>query len=156
MKLSIFLIVAFITIYSNIIGQVPKDYYNVEVKKGQGNTTNNIINYLTLDSVDRALSYCSKKIDRSILLKASEEIKKIYLNTNGGYVIVFDKGYNIFRYRYTNKGIYLLIDFYFNEGDANSKVVKIIIKDKEMLDKEYKEFDPDKLPPPPPNPPKTK
>jgi len=149
MKITTILFLLLFVIPFTTYGQTPKDYFNTEVKNGQGTTTNQIIKYLEHNSIDSALNYFSKGIDKSLLIKASIEIRKIYQKTNGGYVIVFDEGYNIFRYRYTNKGIYFLIDFYFNEGDANSKVIKVIIKDKATLDNEDKEND-DEVPPSPP------
>lgn len=151
MKITTILFLLLFVIPFMASGQTPKDYFNNEVKNGQGATTNKIIKYLEHNSIDSALNYFSKGTDKFLLIKASIEIRKIYQKTNGGYVIVFDEGYNIFRYRYTNKGIYFLIDFYFNEGDANSKVIKVIIKDKATLDKEDKENDDDDdVPPPPP------
>ncbi len=132
-------------------GQLPKDYFNKQVLTVQGATTNKIIKYLELDSIDKALSYFSKDIDKSTLVNASKNIRKIKNKTIGAYVIVYDEGLNIFRYRYSHKELFFLIDLYFKEGDPNSKVVKVITKDKETLDKEEKErLNDDEIPPPPP------
>lgn len=150
MKTRYILVVVFFAMAYMAFGQIPKDYFNQEVQSGQGATTDKIIKYLELDSIDAAMKYCSKKIDKALLQKASAEIRKVYKNTDGGYVIVYDEGYNIYRYRYTNRGVYLLIDFYMKEGNPKSKVMKLIVKDKEMLDKEAKEEDDDDIPPPPP------
>ncbi|MES2654270.1 MAG: hypothetical protein V4620_01705 [Bacteroidota bacterium] len=151
MKTKSILLIIFFAIASMAFAQeVPKDYFNKEVQSAQGATTDKIIKYLELDSVDAAMKYCSKKINKALLQKASTEIRKIYKKTDGGYVIVFDEGYNIYRYRYTNRGVYFLIDLYFTAGDANSKVVKVIVKDKATLDKQNKETDDDDIPPPPP------
>ena len=130
-------------------GQIPKDYFNKEVQSGQGTTTKKIIRFLEKDRVDLAMPYFSDTTNKTLLLKASADIRKIQPNTKGGYVIVYEEGYNIYRYRYANRGIFYLIDLYFNEGDPNSKVVKVITKDKAELDMENENMPDDFIPPPP-------
>lgn len=134
------------------ISQRPKDYANKKVKTGQRSSTNNILSALENNQVEKALNYFDSNTTKTTLEQVSIEISKIKTETKLSIVIVYDKGYNIYRCRYYNDtGELFLLDLYFTEGEANSKVQKLTTKNAETLKKEKEERMKSKDAPPPIN-----
>lgn len=148
-----FLSFVFLLFFNSTFCQEAKDRLNKELLAKQGLTTNKIMLYLESGSISLALDYFEKSNEiKPLLEKISEDLKIIRQAAKGGYVVVFDEDHNIFRYRYyTNNVACYLVDLHYNQGSPDSKVVKVVVKEKAVLDKEEKERnESNDVPEPPP------
>jgi regulator of replication initiation timing len=151
MRLLLYTILLFT--FQTATSQTPKDYFNKEVQTGQQSSTNTIMTSLENNQIEKALDYFYSNTSKTTLEKISTEIRKIKKETKLSIVIVYAKGFNIYKCRYCNdKRELLLLDLYFTEGDANSKVQKLVTKNAKTLEMEKEErMKSNDIPPSPPN-----
>jgi len=149
-----FLIITCSLIINLTSGQTAKDYFNEEVKDAQLATAQTIMTALENGKIELAGMFFDDSIKnlRSELNYISSEISKVKAETKLSIVIVFDQASNIYRCRYSNDSDELFqIDLFMSEGQANSKVKKLEIKNSDVLKMEAKERMEMKEPPLPPN-----
>jgi hypothetical protein len=149
-----FLIITCSLIINLTSGQTAKDYFNEEVKDAQLATAQTIMTALENGKIELAGMFFDDSIKnlRSELNYISSEISKVKAETKLSIVIVFDHASNIYRCRYSNDSDELFqVDLFMSEGQANSKVKKLEIKNSDVLKMEAKERMEMKEPPQPPN-----
>jgi len=142
---------------------IPADYQNPDVKKQQKQRTDYFIKLLEQAKVDDALklidtSFLNTKNNyRDSLITYHKELSKYLKNTKLYVVVVWpDNNYNTYRCRYSNKkGDFFYIDLYYNIGQPNSSITKILKVPEKELEKDRKELanrikEEEKTGPPPP------
>lgn len=148
------LLIVFLCIFNlSLFSQ--KDYYNVELQNSQWKTIRKILRFIESNQPDSVL----KCIDDSYLnnnsaikekvIKVSKEINKVYMNClppEGP--ITYNNGFNIYKCAYRKLPItYAQFEFYMKEGDANSLVMKLIVKKPSKNVKTKKEESPPTIEP---------
>ena len=135
-----------------------------EIQLVQGLTTEKTLKWLETGDYDRILVFVDAAYVKShkpdimaMLTEASREINKYKETTKvSDGLIVYDKKHNTYRCSYYDTtGEKFLIDIYYMQGDAYSRIMKFSIKKKEELDREREENieqsrKDNNLPPPPP------
>lgn len=136
----------------------------VEINMVQGVMTSKTLKWLEAGAYDNVLVFVDaaylkshKKEIMSMLTEANREISKYKQTTKvSDGLIVYDDKHNIYRCSYYDTtGDKFLIDIYYMQGDAYSRIMKFSIKEREELDKEraeYLELSKDHTIPPPPPP----
>lgn len=144
----------FIFFSSLSISQLPSDYLNVNIQNAQKSTVNKILKALDRGKIHTALRFFSSSLgdithDLNSIAISIRKISQLYTFSD---LIVFSEGHNIHRCRwYDAKWTYYQLDLHFEEGKANSKVIKFSTKSAEILKKEkIKRMNSTDLPPPPP------
>ena len=142
---------------------IPADYQDPDVKKRQRQSTDYFLKLLEQGKADDALKLVdtsflkTKNNYRDSLTAYHKELSK-YLRTTKLYVVVVypDDKYNTYRCRYSNKkGDFFYIDLYYNVGQPNSSIAKILKVPEKELEKDRKELarrikEEEKTGPPPP------
>lgn len=139
---------------------IASDNFNYDIIKTQRITTKKVIKLLEENKLDSLYSYIDSyeiKNNLSTIQKSIVEINK-YLDSStlsSGLAVIKENYYVISSSYLHNKRYVIQLDFYFNQNEADSKIIKIEVKFKDQLEKERNaliEFDknnPNFIPPPP-------